>query len=257
MIHDSHVFFLALIQGLTEFLPVSSSAHLIFFQEFFSLGKIQYSVFYIVFFHLATLLSIVAFFRADFLKKFLSFDFLKMLAVGLIPTFLMAFLLIRVRESLSLPWVPAIMLILNGMILYLGHFFSKKGYEQKLTFGKAFLIGLAQGIALIPGLSRSGLTISLALLLKVAPRDAFFFSFALAVPTIFLACLYEVVKSEFTFFVVSIPTLLGAFLVSFVVGAISIKVFFKALQKRYFIFFSFYSFIVGFFMTIFFLKKTF
>lgn len=204
---------LGIVQGLTEFLPVSSSGHLVLAQIW--LGEqflfMKEAVAFDLVLHVGTLLPVLYFYRADLQKivaalardlpwrqprhvgAWLADDEHRWLAllvvVGTVPTALMGVLLKDTFESLFHDPVPVCAaLILTGFLLMSTRFFEQATPRPRLTVGMALLIGLAQGFAITPGISRSGTTIAVGLLLGVGRDQAARFSFLLSIPAILGAC---------------------------------------------------------------------
>lgn len=269
---------MGLIQGLTEFLPVSSSGHLVltsslykyFTHKEFVAGSSEEVVFDIVL-HLGTLLAVVLFFKDDILKITKSFinacvkrDFsdsdaklAAFILLGTVFTVLVAFPLKIVSESLiNLPYIVGIFIFLTGCILYLGEWASekKKAKTDKVDLKTAIIIGLAQGIASIPGISRSGSTISTGIFLGLDRVSCARYSFLLSLPIIVGASifypileldLHQMMSFNWVAFVVG-------FIVSFVSGFFCIKYFLKFLGKHSMKVFAYYCWVAGIFMFVFF-----
>lgn len=269
---------MGLIQGLTEFLPVSSSGHLVltsslykyFTHKEFVTGSSEEVVFDIVL-HLGTLLAVVLFFKDDILKITKSFinacvkrDFsdadaklAAFILLGTVFTVLVAFPLKIVSESLiNLPYIVGIFIFLTGFILYLGEWASekKKAKTDKVDLKTAIIIGLAQGIASIPGISRSGSTISTGIFLGLDRVSCARYSFLLSLPIIVGASifypileldLHQMMSFNWVAFVVG-------FIVSFVSGFFCIKYFLKFLGKHSMKVFAYYCWVAGIFMFVFF-----
>ena len=164
---------LAVIQGLTEFLPISSSAHLILLSEF--MGSNQ-NLFYDVSLHLGTLMSVCIYFRTDLIemvhsiikyKSLFNNLLLRQLFISCIPTLFLGFILVDLIDGyLRTSTVIATTTIFFGFILFLATFNkSHKTHIEEITLRDALIIGFAQSLALIPGTSRSGITISAGLML--------------------------------------------------------------------------------------------
>lgn len=137
------------------------------------------------------------------------------------------------------------MLCLNASILWLGHRLSLKNHEESFSLTKALLIGVAQGFAVIPGLSRSGMTICMALGLKMKLQQTFFYSFALAIPTIILAFSYELLKHHATLSMMDYRVLLLGFISSALVGWASLEVFRRLFTAKHLDFFAIYCIVMG------------
>ena len=231
---------LGLVQGLTEFLPVSSSGHLVIAQSL--LGVKAEMMSFDVFVHVGTLVAVFVYFWSD-IRELLKRPFCRFTAlilVGCIPAAIMGVLLDDFFEDLfsSLPAV-ACALIVTGVLLYVSDRFNGKGTIEKMSFGQALIIGCFQGLAITPGLSRSGSTIFGALLCGLKREDAARYSFLLSIPVILGAALLEgvdVIKSGVH---ISFSYLLGA-LVAAVSGYIAIRIFIELLHRRSMRYFSYY-----------------
>lgn len=200
--------FLGTLQGLTEFIPVSSSGHLVFFQSV--LGLKEAPLFFDVMLHFGTLMAVVVCFRRDLATLVMEASrnlrkgeregpetrFLLWIVLGTMPTGLMGILLKDWFESFfARPRAVGAMLALTGILLWLTRW--KKGERRaidKMAWWDAVLIGLAQGLAILPGVSRSGATISVALYLGLDRELAGKFSFLLSIPAVLGATLLEVPK---------------------------------------------------------------
>ena len=200
---------LGIIQGLTEFLPVSSSGHLVLFQKLFGLKEAE--LFFDVCVHRGTLLAVVVVFRQEItnivaaiirlfaktgpsqtIRQRMESDAdLKMallIVIGTIPTALLGFLFRGIADRLfASALIVGMMLIITGLLLWLTRWattdFARTG-APRLTSGKAFAIGIIQGLAIIPGISRSGSTISIGMLLGIHRELAARYSFLLCIPAI-------------------------------------------------------------------------
>jgi len=191
MDHFIQSFSTGLIQGTTEFLPVSSSGHLFLFRNLF---QMNFGTDYVVLLHFGTLIAVVFFFWKDIwniLKGMLSknIDSWKIfvsLIIGTIPAAIVGLLLEDFLEAyLTSNWVIGISLIITGLLLFLTDRFQKDQMDFKeVGIKKAFIIGLFQAVAIVPGLSRSGLTLFGSLLVGLKREDAFKFSFLLSIPVI-------------------------------------------------------------------------
>jgi undecaprenyl-diphosphatase len=242
------VFVLAVVQGLTEWLPISSSGHLVITQK--ALG-LSLPLIYSVMLHLGTLIVVLAVFRRDIaniIKAVAKRDFeteeaklALFIVVGSIPTAAVGFIFHDLLESLfsSLPAVGAALLI-TGAILFLS---EKRTGNKKLTTADSLLIGLAQAIAIIPGISRSGATISTALLRKIDKTAAFKYSFLLSAPAIAGAALMEsnqLAQANID----PAPLLLGT-IVSMTVGYASLKLLQRVVMNKKFHLFAYYCWAAG------------
>ena len=269
---------MGLIQGLTEFLPVSSSGHLVltsslykyFTNNEFMLGSGE-EVFFDIILHVGTLLAVLIFFKDDIIKITKSFinacvkkDFSDtdaklavFILVGTFFTILIAYPLKIVSEKLiNLPYIVGIFIFITGCILYISEFMSEKLKEKtdKMDMKKAILIGIAQGFASLPGISRSGSTISTGVFLGLDRVTCARYSFLLSIPIIIGASLfYPVLELDFHEIVnYNWISICVGFIVSFVSGFLCVKYFLKFLAKHSMKVFFFFFWIVGALMFIFF-----
>jgi len=192
--------FLGLVQGVTEFLPISSSGHLVVSQYFFGIKSPGVTL--EVFLHLATLFAVILFFRRDILSLFNfkadewgDIPLILLIFIASLPAFLFGVLLKGEIESFfeTIEYVKYFFL-LNGIILFTT-FFSKEKRDS-ISVREAILIGFGQAFALLPGISRSGTTITIALLVGIKREKAFRFSFLLSIPAILGASLFEGIKGN-------------------------------------------------------------
>ncbi|MEA2004742.1 MAG: undecaprenyl-diphosphate phosphatase [Acidobacteriota bacterium] len=249
------IIILGIIQGLTEFLPVSSSGHLVIFQNLFRLQGPQ--VFTDAMLHAGTLCSLFIFLRKDILaliqsffrfcfnpKKHLSDPNLKVifsLILASIPTALMGYTFSNFFESLfnSMKAVGGALMV-TGVFLFI----TKISKERpKNIILHPLLIGFLQGLAIVPGFSRSGFTIGGALLLGWNRRESARFSFLLSIPAILGACLFQLQKNDWA----SQPwgLLLTGIFVASVFGYFALVFLSNLVQKGKFYVFSFYCFFAG------------
>ncbi|MEW5785986.1 MAG: undecaprenyl-diphosphate phosphatase [Bacillota bacterium] len=243
---------LGLVQGLTEFLPVSSSGHLVIFQDI--LGMDEPGVTLEILLHFGTLLSVLWVFGRDFLdllrfpKDTVQRRFLLLLLVGVIPTALMAFLLgDHVALLFKSTLVVGIMLLVTGGILKLLTILPAGEKNVSIMgFKDALWVGLLQGLAVIPGISRSGSTITAALWRGLDRATAVRYSFMLAAPVIFGATLLEA-RNMLAMGVDSsllVNYLVGG-LVAFLAGVLAIKTFINLLKQQKFHYFAYYCWAAG------------
>jgi undecaprenyl-diphosphatase len=185
---------LGVVQGITEFFPISSSGHLVIIQGLFGLKEPQLA--FDIFLHLGTLVSILIYFRKDIID-ILAKERLTALyvVVASIPTFMIGFMFKDAVEVLfGRPHVVGYMLLATGLWLIAASLYGraqKAGHDKKLGFVNSILIGVAQGVAVIPGISRSGATIGAGILSGIDKEKVFKFSFLLAIPAILGASLLK------------------------------------------------------------------
>jgi undecaprenyl-diphosphatase len=196
---------LGIVQGLTEFLPVSSSAHLILARAFFGWDSDQLGLSFDVACHVGTLIAALVYFRREVAAMIASLPrlfqpardpgarMIWLLAVGTIPAIVVGLLFNRrIEEQMRTPTVAAIALAIGAIgMLIAERAGSKTRRDDSLTLGEALLLGCAQAVALLPGVSRSGATLTVALLLGLRRADAARFIFLLAIPAILAAAGHE------------------------------------------------------------------
>jgi undecaprenyl-diphosphatase len=252
---------LAIIQGIAEFLPISSSAHLIIFRDLFGIGKgmsTNLELTYDIALHLGTLLAIIIFFHKevgtmlkDGLTKGTKTSNGKLfwyLIAATIPAGLMGVLFQDKIEGIirSNYIIIGIALIFMGIVIYLVDKEAKTNREIKdVTLKDALIIGCSQIFALIPGFSRSGTTIAASRALKINREDAAKFSFYLSLPVVAGAVLWQLIKVDKAILLANAGALLIGIIVSCLTGLICISWLLKYLNKHDFKIFMLYRLILG------------
>ncbi len=245
---------LSLVQGLTEFLPVSSSAHLVLLSEF--LGEEDQGIIFDVGVHFGTLLAALVYFRSDLKKMIINLGSHKLLSeennlttnlvIGVIPILLAGFLLrdfvnLHLRNSEVIAYAT----IIFGIFLYIAQLRKGKEDLDSVNLKQALIIGLFQCLALIPGTSRSGITITAGLFLGLSATAASRFSFLLAIPTIGAIALAELIRISFIDITDNGTELSIALIISFLVAYISIDMFLKLIDRIGFTPFVIYRLLLG------------
>jgi undecaprenyl-diphosphatase len=201
---------LGLVQGLTEFIPVSSSGHLILAREVFGIGSAE-ALGVDAVLQFATILAVIVYFSKDIVSLIKNKTYLVAVIVGTVPAVVVGVLLeSRMETIFRSSYLVAWMLILGAIIMYLAEKYAKE--DQVLTSKKGFIIGLFQSLALVPGISRSGATLSGGLFTGLNRVEATRFSFLLAIPIILgsgLKKLFEL-ESGGTLSVFGWPLFLGS-----------------------------------------------
>lgn len=231
--------FLGMVQGLTEFFPISSSAHLHLAR--WVMG-IEVDVFFDLTCHFGTLLALLIFLRADVWDVLRNFRKMGMLALALVPLIPGYFLLSPLRKILSAPSFLGYALMTTGLILYIAS--KKKGGFTEKKWQHVLCIGSAQMMALIPGISRSGSTIAAGRFCGWNFLEAAKFSFLLAIPTILGGEVVELVGGE-TLVRADWSCYVGGFLASFALGLLSVRFIFSVYEKKIVKPFAFYCFGIG------------
>jgi undecaprenyl-diphosphatase len=254
-----HSFLLGLLQGLTEFLPISSSGHLALARQFMD-NQLQTGIVFEVVVHFGTLGSILLYYRkevADIIKGAFKLSlhpmspkdktewYVVFILLSMIPAFIAGFTLKDQLEGIfSDPVLVSIMLLVTGTLLFATRFV--KVHDKELNMPKAFLIGIAQAFAMIPGISRSGSTISAGLFLGLKREEVANFSFLMVIPVIAGATLLQVIELiEQGPEDALIVSLVAAFLTAFISGYYALKYLIIILKKKGFHYFAYYCWLLG------------
>lgn len=244
---------LGIIQGLTEFLPVSSSGHLEIGHAVLGVHE-ENNLHFVLAVHVATVLSTIIVFRKDIselVKGGLEFKwndstkFISKLLVSAIPITVVGVLFRHEIENLftgNLVFVGC-MLLFTACLLTLTQFV--KGKEKEITFGKAFIIGIAQTLAIMPGISRSGATIATGLLLKGKKTEVARFSFLMVLIPILGAACIDVLSGELKSQEVELLPLLIGFLGAFISGLLACSWMIKIVKRGKLIYFAIYCALIG------------
>jgi len=254
--------FLGAIQGITEFLPISSSGHLIILEKLFGLNVESLKGFDVSL-HIGTLLAILVYFREDVLNmlkaifhivmfKFNKYnEYTKLIAfifIGTIPAIIVGGTIGGyIDEIFRDARVVGAVMAITSLLFFYAEYIGKKSKKEEMTGLKAFFIGLFQMLALIPGVSRSGATISGGLINKMNREKAARFSFLLGIPVIAGAGLltaFHTAKDN-AFAVAELDHMIAGFVVSFIVGLLVISFLMKYLKKHSLNVFAYYRLIVG------------
>ncbi len=237
---------LGVIEGLTEFLPISSTGHLILISNILGIQQTDNHKAFEVSIQLGSIMAVVFLYFNRFFDK----ELLKRILIAFIPTGVLGFLLYKLIKSFFNPYIVVFMLFLGGVILILIEMYHKnKKYDinrfEDIPYWKTILIGIFQSFAMIPGTSRSGATIIGGLILGLDRKLAAEFSFMLAVPTMFMATFYDIYKNHSNFSVSDWNNLVAGFVVAFVSALISIKWLLKFISAHSFISFGIYRIVLS------------
>ena len=263
--------FLGLVQGITEFLPVSSSGHLSILQNLFNLEYSEESnLLFEVLLHLGTLISIFAVYMPeikamvadgiDFLRRRADSDSdepialkppgraLLFVIIGTLPMFIAVIFMKSVSRLFTNTGFIGFALIITGCILFVSNKFAQKGHktDKTMTIGDAIIIGIAQAIAIIPGLSRSGTTIAVGLSRGFTGAFAVRFSMLLSIPAVLgslIVTLYSAIRGGADF--KQLPVYLAGFVIAAVVGYFSIQIIRGIMSKGRFNSFAYYCWGIG------------
>ena len=246
---------LGIIQGLTEFLPISSSGHLEIARTLLQTEQLPSENLLITsVLHFATALSTIIVFREDITGLFFgmlskedknSKLYIIKILIAIIPAGIVGFLLSDKIEFLfsGNMKLVGIMLIFTGLLLFLTKITKAKNF--KISNKHAFIIGLSQALAIIPGISRSGATICTSIFLGNNKSEAAKFSFLIVIPVIFGAILKDVLSGDMFYNNIEFGILMIGFISSFITGILACKLMIKVVANNNLIYFSFYCFILG------------
>lgn len=259
---------LSIVEGLTEFLPISSTGHMVITQALLGIESTEYVKAFTVMIQFGAILSVVVL----YFKRFLCFDlpadmyhedhpnwrrnlarfrFYFLLVVGVVPAAILGLLFDDwVDEALGKVWIIAVNLLVGGVVMLFIDRLLKDSTDKEVTYLKALVIGLFQTVAMfLPGMSRSMCTIVGGMTTGLRREVAAEFSFFLAVPTMFGASVLQVIKfwraGQLHILSDNIVTLIVGNVVSFIVALVAIKTFIKYLQKHGFVAFGIYRILVG------------
>jgi len=243
-----HAIILAIIEGITEYLPISSTGHMIIGSSLMGISELDFTKVFEVNIQFGAILSVLVLYWKRFLQ---SIEFYTKLLTAFIPAAIIGFLLNDFIDSLlESVLVVAISMVVGGVILvFIDKYFENRATKENISYPDAVKIGLFQCIAMIPGVSRSAASIIGGMFQGLSRKDSAEFSFFLAVPTMFAASAYKLLKSyksgTLTFSSDELQLLLVGNVVAFIVAMIAIKFFISYLQKYGFKVFGYYRIIVG------------
>lgn len=249
---------LGLVEGITEFLPISSTAHLEITSYLLNIQNTVFSSSFNIAIQLGAILAVLFLYRKEFFN--ISTNYIKNVLIAFVPTGIIGFVLYKIIKGFLLQNLLVIpfALILGGIVIL---FFEKKyqkikGDESKdisnLSKKDLLLMGLAQALAVVPGVSRSLTVILSGRMLGLTKKVVTEFSFLLAIPTMFFATLYDLYKSSVSFEKGDWGLLSIGFMVSFVVALVVVKWLLKYIKNNSFEVFGWYRIILGIFLLVFF-----
>lgn len=240
---------IAIVEGITEFLPISSTGHMIITEALLGMNIDEFTKAFTVNIQFGAILSVVVLYWKRFLQ---SWTFYQKLIVAFLPAAVIGFLANDIIDSLlENVMVVAITMLVGGiLLLFVDKWFNKENPDQEVTYPKALKIGFWQCIAMIPGVSRSAASIIGGMQQKLSRTNAAEFSFFLAVPTMAAASGYKLLKiilepNGMSMLRDNLTTLLIGNAVAFIVAMIAIKTFITFLQKNGFKVFGWYRIVVG------------
>jgi undecaprenyl-diphosphatase len=242
---------IGIVEGLTEFLPVSSTGHMIITEKLLNITENDFSKVFTIAIQLGAILAVVALYWKKFFD-FKNWQFFAKIAVGVVPALILGFLFSnKIDELLESSTTVAVSLLVGGIILlFIDNVFKNPEIdkEQDVSFFKAVMIGIWQCIAMIPGVSRSAASIIGGMQQKLTRSAAAEFSFFLAVPTMLAATGYKLLKyyQDYGGFTSNeIKQLAVGNVVAFIVAVLAIKFFIGFLKKHGFKIWGYYRIVVG------------
>lgn len=234
---------LGAVQGITEFLPISSSGHLVLFQIMFGLNT--ENILFDISLHIATLGAVIFVFWKkviDLIRHPFSPMAIK-LYVATVPTVIMVLLFREYIENSFGSYFFLFGFVITALLLLITEFFVKKSQKPLGKLG-SFFMGVAQGVATLPGISRSGSTISIGLMMGKDRKEVAEFSFLMSIPVILASLVYELFFSGRLILATNIIPLVLGMITSFVLGIIAIKFMLKIIQKTSLVWFALYLTII-------------
>ncbi len=247
-----HTIIISIVEGLTEFLPISSTAHMDIVRGLLSVPSSEFIKSFEIIIQLGAILAVAVIYSK---KVFSSWLYIRNLIIAFIPTGIIGFILYKIIKSYLLGniLVEAIALLLGGVIIILFENHQKKFNKdniekvklEDLTVKQLLTIGTAQTLAVIPGVSRSGAVIISGRALGLGRELITEFSFLLAVPTMLLATLYDIYKSHLSMSGSQWGSIFTGFVISFIVALVVIKWFLGYIKKHTFKIFGWYRIILG------------
>lgn len=241
-------FILGIIEGLTEFLPISSTGHLVLAQQILAIEQSDFLATFDIAIQVGAICAVIAYYFEDLWN----FELIKKLIIGFIPTGLVGLLVFKyIKALLANPFIVVVTLFVGGIIILL----AEKWYKEKIRdvgivghigYKEAFLLGLCQTLAIIPGTSRSGAMIVGGMFMRLERKALTEFTFLLAVPTMITATAYSIYKHPETItHATNLSLLATGTVTSFVVALVVIKVFLNYIRTRSFSVFGYYRILLA------------
>ncbi|MBA3550854.1 undecaprenyl-diphosphatase UppP [Patescibacteria group bacterium] len=247
-----HSFILGIVEGLTEFLPISSTAHLEIASRVLGLASTDFLKSFEIIIQLGAILAVVVFYASTLTKNT---ELWKRIIVAFVPTGIIGFLLYKVIKNYLLgnPSLIVWTLGIGGIVILLFEYIYKDKHAERdstqelqtLSYKKALLIGLAQSLAIVPGVSRSAATILSGTALGMSRKAIVEFSFLLAIPTMLAATAYDLIKNASSFSSGEFVMLTVGFITAFISALLAIKFFIHYIQKRGFALFGWYRIVLA------------
>lgn len=240
---------LGIVEGLTEFLPISSTAHLILGGRILDIAQTEFVKSFEIVIQLGAILAVIWLYW----KKIVSSkEIIKRIIVAFLPTAIFGFLLYKIFKGYLMENLAVVVwaLLLGGIFLIIFEYWHKEKADaaeniEDISYKNCFIIGTCQAIAMVPGVSRAGATILGGLFLGIKRKTIVEFSFLLAVPTMLAATSYDLLKTGFTFSADQFGQLSVGLIASFLVAILAIKLVLRYIQQHDFKLFGLYRIIIG------------
>ena len=238
---------LGIIEGVTEFLPISSTGHMILASKLFGIADSDFTKSFEIIIQFGAILAVAVLYWK---KLFSGVNVWKKVLTAFLPTAIIGFLLYKILKQYLLSNAVIVLwaLFLGGVLLIVFEIWYRKSVALKtneISYKKSFITGVAQSLAIIPGVSRSGATIVAGLLMGISRESIIEFSFLLAIPTMAAATGYDLFKNAGSFSFSQFHLLALGFIVSFIVAMLSIKWFIGYIKNHSFISFGIYRIIAA------------
>lgn len=246
-----HTIILGIVEGLTEFLPISSTAHLDITRELLKIPATEFVKSFEIIIQLGAILAVVFLFKD---KIFKSWKYLRNISIAFIPTGIIGFILYKIIKSFLMgnTEIAAFALLIGGIIILIFEYRQKKNNTivsptliEDLSILQLLTLGTVQAIAVVPGVSRSGAVIVCGRVMKLSAPVITEFSFLLAIPTMLAATFYDIYKFGFSFSNNQWGTIFLGFVVSFLVAIVIVKWLVAYIKNHTFEIFGWYRIIIG------------
>lgn len=243
-----HATILALVEGITEFLPISSTGHMVLVSHFLQIQETATLQTFEIVVQLGAILAVVVL----YIKKLLRYDMIKKLVVAFIPTGAIGFLIFpHIKQFLQNPLLIVLTMIGGGIcIILVESWYTKQHLHNQeqvegLTYRQALLLGLYQSIAMVPGVSRSGAMIIGGLTMKLERKLLTEFTFLLAVPTMLMASVYTLYKKHHELSFADVTPILFGSSIAFIIAILVINYFLTYIRSHSFKVFGWYRIVIG------------
>lgn len=243
-----HTLILSIVEGITEFLPISSTGHMVLASTALKIPNSEFLKTFEISIQLGAILAVVSIYSKQLIQNI---SLSKKLVVAFIPTGIVGYLFYKIiKYYLFSPLVVSTALVIGGLALIWADHLRKKDKESQvdfvdITYKKALIVGLSQSLAVIPGVSRAAATILGGMYVGLSKKQATEFSFLLAIPTMIAATGYDLLKSSSTIELSELVTIIIGAGISFVTAWFTVKLFIKYIDRQTLTFFGLYRVILG------------